>query len=95
MTLFNYVGFRLRAAPYALTQSQASLIFLTFSVGMITSSVAGRLSHRFSSRILLRTAFGLMAVGVLLTVASSLPLLVAGISLVTMGFFLAHAVASG
>ncbi|WP_313001991.1 MFS transporter [Brevundimonas sp.] len=95
VTLFNYVGFRLRAAPYALTQGQASLIFLTFSVGMISSSVAGRLSHRFNARILLRTGFGLMAVGVLLTVTSPLLLLVAGIGLVTMGFFLAHAVASG
>ncbi|MDA8521753.1 MFS transporter [Acidovorax sp. NCPPB 4044] len=95
VTLFNYATFRVSAAPYHLGQTQVSLIFLAFGFGIVSSSVAGGLAGRFGRRALLVTGFGLMLAGVGLTVLSSLVAIVAGIALVTTGFFIGHSVASG
>jgi len=38
VTVYNYVGFRLAAPPYALDQAQIGLIFLIYLVGMAASS---------------------------------------------------------
>nr|WP_245783704.1 MFS transporter [Paracidovorax konjaci] len=95
VTLFNYATFRVSAAPYHLGQTQVSLIFLAFGFGIVSSSVAGGLAGRFGRRALLVTGFGLMLAGVALTVLSSLVAIVAGIVLVTTGFFIGHSVASG
>jgi YNFM family putative membrane transporter len=45
--LFNYATFRLSGAPYSLSQTQISLIFLSYSFGMVSSSLAGSLADRF------------------------------------------------
>ncbi|CAM3906665.1 MFS transporter [Paracidovorax anthurii] len=95
VTLFNYATFRLSAAPYGLGQTQVSLIFLAFGFGIVSSSVAGGLADRFGRRPLMVTGFVLMLAGVGLTLLSPLAAIVAGIALVTTGFFIGHSVASG
>lgn len=94
VTLFNYATFRLSAAPYSLNQTQISLIFLVFGFGMLSSSMAGRCADRFGRKPLLIAGFVLMAAGIALTLFHSLWLILAGIILVTTGFFSGHAVAS-
>lgn len=47
VSVYNYVGFRLAAAPYGLGQAQIGLIFLIYLVGMAASSWAGALADRF------------------------------------------------
>lgn len=94
VTLFNYATFRLSGAPYLLSQTQISLLFLAFGFGILSSSMAGRLADRIGRRPLLLTGFALMLAGVLLTLSSALPVVFAGIVLVTTGFFIGHAVAS-
>ena len=46
VTVYNYAGFRLSAAPYDLSQGQISLIFVVYLCGMVTSSIAGAMSDR-------------------------------------------------
>lgn len=94
VTVFNYATFRLSGAPYGLSQTQISLLFLAFGFGIVSSSMAGGLADRMGRRALLATGFGLMLVGVLLTLAPALPAVFAGIALMTTGFFIGHAVAS-
>lgn len=94
VSLFNYSTFRLSGAPYGLSQTQISLLFLAFGFGIVSSSMAGRLADRLGRRPLLLTGFLLMLVGVLLTLSPALPVVFAGIALVTTGFFIGHAVAS-
>lgn len=94
VTLFNYATFRLSGAPYALSQTEVSLIFLAYGFGMVSSAVAGRLIGRFSRRRLLAGGFLIMLAGALLTLAAQLPVIIAGIALLTAGFFVGHAVAS-
>lgn len=94
VTLFNYATFRLSGEPYRLSQTQISLLFLAFGFGIVSSSMAGRLADRLGRRPLLMAGFALMLVGVLLTLSPLLPVVFAGIVLVTTGFFVGHAVAS-
>lgn len=94
VTLFNYAGFRLSGAPFDLSPTAISLMFLSYVSGMVVSPWAGQLTGRLGRRIPLVAAIVLMGIGVLVTWSSALPLIVLGILLVTLGFFAAHAVAS-
>ncbi len=94
VTLFNYVTFRLFAAPYHLSQTQISLIFLSYSLGIISSSIAGNIADRIGKKQVMILGFLCMLLGVLLTLSASLFLIILGIGCVTTGFFIAHAIAS-
>lgn len=94
VTLFNYATFRLTNAPYSLSQTQISMIFLTFAFGIVSSSVAGSVVGRVGRRALLIVGFAVMLAGMLLTLAAPLAFIVIGTIFVTTGFFIGHAVAS-
>lgn len=95
VALFNYAGFRLAAAPYGLGQAATSMIFLTYALGMIASSSAGRLADRHGRARTLGVGLALLLAGIALTLSASLVWIVAGITLLTIGFFIGHSVASG
>ncbi len=95
VTIYNYAGFRLTGPSYRLSQTQAGLIFTVYLVGMAASSTAGGLADRFGRAPVLTGGLVLFALGVALTLLEPLPLVIAGVALVTGGFFVAHAVASG
>ena len=94
VTVFNYATFRLSGAPYGLSQTQISMMFLVFSFGIVSSSVAGSLVDRLGRRRLLVIGFILMLAGVMLTLSPALIIIFTGIVLVTTGFFVGHSVAS-
>jgi MFS transporter, YNFM family, putative membrane transport protein len=94
VSLYNYIGFRLLAAPYSLSQYQVSLIFLVYLLGSFSSGVVGSLIHRFGRPFMIRLALAVMLAGTLITLAEPLPAIVAGVGLFTCGFFSAHAIAS-
>lgn len=95
VALFNYIGFRLAAPPYALAPAQIGLVFLAYVLGMFASSAGGRLAERFGGRGPLAGGMALLALGIAVTLARPLPLVMLGIALATIGYFVAHAVASG
>ncbi len=94
VTLYNYIGFRLLAPPYNLSQSRVSLIFLVYLLGSLSSGGAGRLIHRLGRGLMIRLSLAVMLVGTLLTLSTPLPLIVAGVGIFTCGFFSTHAIAS-
>jgi YNFM family putative membrane transporter len=94
ISLYNYIGFRLLAAPYNLSHYQVSLIFLVYLLGSFSSGVVGSLIHRFGRPFMIRVTLAIMLVGTLITLAGSLPLIVAGVGIFTCGFFSSHAIAS-
>jgi len=94
ISLYNYIGFRLLAAPYNLNHYQVSLIFLVYLLGSFSSGVVGSLIDRFGRPFMIRTALATMLAGTLITLVGSLPLIVAGVGIFTCGFFSAHAIAS-
>lgn len=95
VSLFNYAGFRLAAAPYGLSQTQIGLIFCVYLFGIVASPAAGALADRWGRAPVLVGGVALMAAGVVLTLATQLLAVIAGIAVLTFGFFVAHAVASG
>lgn len=95
VSLFNYAGFRLADAPYGLSQTQIGLIFCVYLFGIVASPAAGALADRWGRGPVLVGGVALMSAGVVLTLATPLWAVIAGIAVLTFGFFVAHAVASG
>lgn len=94
VTLFNYATFRLLTAPWALSQTGVSLLFLSYLAGVLASPLAGHVAGRFGRRWPLTGAITIMLIGTLLTLSSALAVIVFGIVLVTCGFFGSHSIAS-
>ncbi|MFN3770241.1 MAG: MFS transporter [Ectopseudomonas guguanensis] len=95
VALFNYVGFRLAGAPFNLSSTVIGLLFTVYLLGIFSAGWAGRLVPRFGARQVLHGGIALMLLGVALCAAPWLSAAVVGLALFTLGFFAAHAVASG
>lgn len=94
VTVYNYIGYRLLAPPYGLSQTVVGLIFSVYLIGTFSSAWMGHLAGKLGRRKVLWTTFALMLAGVALTMATSLWLIVPGIVAVTFGFFGGHSIAS-
>jgi MFS transporter, YNFM family, putative membrane transport protein len=94
VTVYNYLGYRLLAPPYNLSQAVVGLIFGIYLVGTFSSAWMGHLAGQLGRRKVLWTAFVLMLVGVMLTMMQSLLLIMLGIVAVTFGFFGGHSIVS-
>ncbi|AFM32659.1 MFS transporter [Pseudomonas sp. NP21570] len=95
VALFNYIGFRLAGEPFGLSSTLIGLLFVVYLGGIFSAGWAGRLVPRFGARQVLRGGVALMLIGVGLCATSWLVSIVLGLGLFTLGFFAAHAVASG
>lgn len=95
VTVYNLLSYRLLAPPYRVPASVVSLLFLTYLVGTLGSSLVGRLAGRWGRRVVVTAGAVVMAAGLLVLAARPLALVLAGLVLATFGFFVAHAVAAG
>lgn len=95
VTVYNFLGFRLLAAPFGLSQAAVGSIFAVYLAGAASSALAGRLVDRFGRPRVLVAATLLTLAGLALMVPVSLVAVVAGLVVTTAGFFAAHATASG
>ena len=94
VSFYNYLGFRLVQAPFALSHTTIGAVFLLYIMGMVSSPWAGRLADRVGSARVLGAMLALCALGLALTLSAGLPLIVLGVALFTFGFFAAHSVAT-
>ncbi len=95
VALFNYIGFRLAGAPFGLSSTVIGLLFVVYLAGILSAGWAGRLVPRLGARAVLQGGVGLMLLGVGSCATPWLVAIVIGLALFTLGFFAAHAVASG
>lgn len=95
VAVFNTLGFRLAAPPFGLGLAAASLLFLVYPLGSLSSVVSGRLADDHGRRAVLPVGCVVAVAGLLLTGVPSLPVVVAGLAVLTIGFFAVHGVASG
>ncbi|MDF3298242.1 MFS transporter [Streptomyces tropicalis] len=92
--VYTVIGYRLTGAPFSLPQGIVGSIFLVYLVGTVSASTAGRLVRRLGRRGTLYLAAATTAAGLLLSLADSLVPVLAGLVLITAGFFAGHAAAS-
>ncbi|MGH3520415.1 MAG: MFS transporter [Haloechinothrix sp.] len=95
VALYNAAAFRLTGEPLHLAPAVASLVFLAYAMGAVSSSLAGWLVGRFGRVPALIGALIVTTLGAALTLSNWLPLVLAGFVVLTGGFFAAHAVSSG
>lgn len=94
VSVYNYAAFRLGGPEFGLSQSQIGLVFAAYVFGIVSSSVAGSASDRFGRGPVVLAGVLCTIAGLLLTLAHALLPVVAGIVLLTIGFFVAHSAAS-
>ncbi|WP_416194751.1 MFS transporter [Pseudomonas sp. AH2] len=94
VTMFNYIGYRLLADPYHLSQSLVGLFSLVYLSGIYSSAKIGALADKLGRRKVLWSVIVLMLVGIALTMFNPLSMVIIGVLLFTFGFFGAHSVAS-
>ncbi len=94
VTIYNYLGFRLLRPPFSLGQGPAGAVFTVYLFGIVASPLAGRISSRLGRGPVLVAGQCCSLLGVALTLLPSLAATVAGLALLTTGFFVSHAVAS-
>ncbi|MFI5802648.1 MFS transporter [Streptomyces sp. NPDC051561] len=92
--VYTVIGYRLVEAPFSLPQGVVGSIFLVYLVGTVSSAGAGKLVARTGRRGALYLAVSTTTVGLLLSLSDSLVGVLAGLVLITAGFFAGHAVAS-
>ncbi|WP_426577397.1 MFS transporter [Xenorhabdus stockiae] len=95
ITMFNYIGYRLLDAPYHLSQTVVGLLSVVYLTGVYSATKAGSLLSKHGRGKVLLIAISMMLIGNLIMVFSSLWALFLGMTILTMGFFAAHTVASG
>jgi YNFM family putative membrane transporter len=95
VALYNAAGFRLTEQPLGLAPAIASLIFLAYAMGSVSSATAGKLIGRFGRIRVMIAALLTTILGAAMTLPDWLPAVVLGFVVLTGGFFAAHATANG
>jgi MFS transporter, YNFM family, putative membrane transport protein len=89
---FTYANFYLAAPPYHLNSAQLGGIFFVYLFGLIVTPLSGRSLDHYGIRVTSAVGFGFAAVGLLLTLVHSLPVIVVGLTLASSGVFIYQAV---
>lgn len=95
VAMFNYIGFHLQKTPFNLSSTIISFLFLVYLLGIVSSNWSGRLVSKYRARPVLVASLLIMLAGALACLIEWLPAITFGLALFTIGFFAAHAVASG
>ncbi|MEP6491142.1 MAG: MFS transporter [bacterium] len=94
VTTYNYITYYLLGPPYLLSHAKVGLIFIVYLFGIVGSAWIGSHAVRVGRRRMLMLMLTVMLGGVGLTLLRPLPLVIAGIAVVTFALFGAHSVAS-
>ena len=91
--IFTFLPFRLAAPPYRLSTGAISSVYLVYSVGALTSPIAGRLSRRIPPRRLIAAGLAVEAAGIAMLLARPLPLVLVGLAVLVGGAMTAQGIA--
>jgi MFS transporter, YNFM family, putative membrane transport protein len=94
VTTYNYIGFRLEAAPFSLSQAAIGFVYCIYVIGAVSSATMGELAGRYGRRRVIGLAIAFMPIGVALTLPDNLWLMILGVGVLTIGFFGGHSIAS-
>ena len=92
---FTFVTYHLAEPPYHLSTIALGNMFAVYLVGVAVTPLSGRLIDRVGPRAAVGIAIAVSAAGVLLTLVPSVPLIVAGLAIMSTGVFAAQAASQG
>lgn len=82
---FTFANLLLAAPPYDLGPAELGSIFITYLLGAVVTPLATRFATRFGRRWTMLAAGIAAGCGILMTLVPSLPVIIAGLSLVALG----------
>jgi YNFM family putative membrane transporter len=86
MGIFSYIDFRLERAPFDLSPAVVGLVFVLWAMGAV-GPLAGRQAGRHGWKAVALAGLLSAASGVTISLVASLPVVVLGLALVTLGNF--------
>jgi MFS family permease len=92
---FTYVSFYLAAPPYNLSASWLGAIFVVYLTGSVLTPWTGWAVGRFGRRRFVVRVIAVWAAGIALTLAPSLPLIIAGLAISAACGLICQAVSTG
>ena len=92
--VFTYVNFRLAAPPYSLGPAALGGIFAVYLAAVVVNPLAARLAARFGHARVMAGVAPIAILGLLLTLAAPLPLIVLGLLIVCCMVFLQQTLAT-
>jgi len=81
VAMFTYVSFHLAAEPYLFSSTMLGTLFITYLVGAVLSPMAGRMIARFGRRSVMLATITVWASGAVLTLATPVATIIAGLIL--------------
>ncbi|MGL4581487.1 MAG: MFS transporter [Flavobacterium sp.] len=94
VSVYNFLGFKLEAAPYNLPHYLIAMIFLMYAFGIVGNMLAGSLSDKYSPRKIMLIALSLMLIGTIGMYMDNLFIILIGLTFFTVSFFSGHTIAS-
>ncbi|HWK43179.1 MAG TPA: MFS transporter [Stellaceae bacterium] len=91
---FTYANFYLSAPPFNLGPTGLGMVFIVYLFGIGITAPATRLANRIGRIRTLALAVAMSSSGMLVTLAPSLPAVVAGLGLLAAGIFISQALAT-
>jgi MFS family permease len=84
------ITFHLRAPPFSLSTTALSSLFFVYLIGLVVTPAAGFLITRVGLRAGIAGAICCSILGILLTLAPSLPVVILGLAMLSSGVFIAQ-----
>ena len=92
--VFTYVSFYLARPPFNLNPAALGGVFFVYLLGCVVTPLAGRFLDRHGFRRTALLSVGMSITGLLLTLVSSLPAVIAGLAVFSSGIFISQSAAT-
>ncbi|WP_176753030.1 MFS transporter [Tenuibacillus multivorans] len=92
--IWVYTPFYLEGPPFYLSIQIISLFYLAYMMGIIGSPIAGKLADHFGYVRVMFSGLAIMLLGAMMTAISSVVAIGIGLSVLCLGFFMAHSLTS-
>ncbi|WP_292009086.1 MFS transporter [Chryseobacterium sp.] len=94
VSVYNYLTFRLEAAPFSLNHFYIAFIFLMYTFGVFGTMITSRLLKKYEQRHILKGFILIMFSGIALLLSENIYVVIFGLGVLTLSFFAAHTMAS-
>jgi len=94
ISIFTYIPYRMKEAPFSLSDSAVNLLYLVYLVGFFVPLWVGRLSDKVGRRLVLGCTLSGVTVGILLTSLPNLIGILIGLAVLCSSLFATQTVAT-